>query len=85
MGVIKRMKSPTPRLFRKIRNIGIAAGTIGGTLLAAPIALPALLITAAGYLTVAGTVAATISQVVTGDDEMKLWEEEVPHENTKRQ
>ena len=84
MGVIKRMKSPTPRFFRKIRNIGITAGTIGGALLAAPVALPAVLISAAGYMTVAGTVAAAISQVVTGEDEEKLWEEEVSSHKKKR-
>ncbi len=78
MGILKRLKAPTPRFFRKIRNIGIAAGTIGGTLLAAPVALPAILISAAGYMAVAGTVAAAVSQVVTDEADETLWKDEVP-------
>lgn len=84
MGVVKRMKQPTPRFFRKIRNIGIAAGTIGGAILTAPVALPAVLITAAGYMAVAGTVAATVSQAVTGTEDAEDWGDEVKTCKKKR-
>jgi len=55
MKLIDRYKKPTPTFFRKLRNIGIALAATGGAIIAAPIALPALVITIATYLTVVGT------------------------------
>ena len=69
MNLIDRYKKSTPSFFRKLRNIGIAMAATGGAIIAAPIALPALLITIATYLTVAGTVATAISQAVVSDNE----------------
>jgi len=69
MKIIDRYKKPTPTFFRKLRNIGIAMAATGGAIIAAPIALPALVITIATYLTVVGTVATAISQAVVSDDE----------------
>jgi hypothetical protein len=51
MTIIERYKKPTPKFFRTLRNIGIA--------------LPALLVTIATYMTVAGTVVTAVSQAVT--------------------
>jgi ABC-type xylose transport system permease subunit len=56
-----RITSPTPSFFRKIRNIGLILGAVGGALLAAPITLPAAVITAAGYMVTAGLVASAVS------------------------
>lgn len=58
----ERVKSKTPRFFRKIRNIGLVLGAVSVGILTAPIALPAVLITAAGYIGLAGTVASAVSQ-----------------------
>ncbi len=69
MKIIDRYKKPTPTFFRKLRNIGIALAATGGAILAAPISLPALVITIATYLTVVGTVATAVSQAVVSDDE----------------
>ncbi|MHB1106152.1 MAG: hypothetical protein ACYCZ2_07305 [Lutibacter sp.] len=69
MKLIDRYKKPTPTFFRKLRNIGIALAATGGAIIAAPIALPALVITIATYLTVVGTVATAVSQAVVSDDE----------------
>ena len=55
-------------MFKTLRNIGIALATAGGAIIAAPISLPAIVITVATYLTVAGTVATAISQAVVSDD-----------------
>jgi len=63
--IIYRMSSPTPAFFIKLRNIGITAGAIGAALLASPVAIPAAILSVAGYLTVAGTVTGIISQAVT--------------------
>ena len=69
MKIIDRYKKSTPTFFRKLRNIGIALAATGGAILAAPISLPALVITIASYLAVAGTVVTTVSQAVVSDNE----------------
>ena len=74
MKLLERYQKPTPTFFRKLRNIGIALATTGGAILAAPIVLPALAITIATYLTVAGTVATAISQAVVSDTNQELEE-----------
>jgi len=68
MRLIERIKSPTPSFFKKVRNVSLLVGTVGGSILASPIALPAFLIKAAGYLAVAGGTGVAISQIVTGDE-----------------
>ena len=75
MKIRERLKQPTPTFFRKLRNIGIALAATGGAILAAPISLPALLITIATYLTVAGTVATAVSQAVVSDNENDIESE----------
>ncbi|CAM2862651.1 hypothetical protein SAMN05444143_102171 [Flavobacterium succinicans] len=65
MNVIKRAKAPTPKFFRVLRTIGLALAAVGGTLLAAPVALPVAITTAAGYLAVAGGVISAVSQLTT--------------------
>ena len=69
MKITERYKRKTPSFFRKLRNIGIALATAGGVIIAAPISLPAAVITIATYLTVAGTVATAVSQAVVSDIE----------------
>ncbi|RKD12500.1 hypothetical protein BCY91_12715 [Pelobium manganitolerans] len=64
LGIVGRLKSPTPKFFKTIRNIGLALGAVGATLLTAPVALPTGLLTVAGYLATAGLVASAISQSV---------------------
>ncbi|WP_235893345.1 hypothetical protein [Litoribacter populi] len=59
----QRWNAPTPPFFKKVQYIGMILGAVGGSLLAAPVALPAMVITVAGYAVVAGTVLATLSQV----------------------
>ena len=68
MKILDRYKHSTPSFFRKLRNIGIALATAGGAILAAPISLPAIVITIATYLTIAGTVATAVSQAVVSDE-----------------
>ena len=69
MKIIERYKKPTPRFFRILRNIGIALATAGGAIIAAPLSIPATIITIATYMTVAGTVATAVSQAVIKDDD----------------
>ncbi|MFV5684553.1 MULTISPECIES: hypothetical protein [Flavobacterium] len=65
MNVIKRAKAPTPKFFKVLRNIGLALAAVGGTILAAPIALPVVLTSIGGYLAVAGGVISAVSQLTT--------------------
>jgi hypothetical protein len=69
MNIVERYKKPTPKFFKTLRNIGIALATAGGTIIAAPISMPAIVVTIATYMTVAGTVATAVSQAVVIDDE----------------
>lgn len=62
MKLIERLKAPTPKFFKVLRNVGLALAAAGGALLTAPIALPVAVVTVAGYLTVAGGVMTAVSQ-----------------------
>jgi uncharacterized membrane protein HdeD (DUF308 family) len=62
MSVVQRVKAPTPSFFKTLRTIGLALAAIGGAILASPIALPAGLIAAAGYVALAGGVVTAVSQ-----------------------
>jgi hypothetical protein len=79
MKIIERYQKPTPKFFRILRNIGIALATAGGAIIAAPISIPATIITIATYMTVAGTVATAVSQAVVSDKK----ENSVVDTNTK--
>jgi uncharacterized membrane protein HdeD (DUF308 family) len=67
MNLVKRAKAPTPKFFKVLRNIGLALAAVGGTVLAAPIALPVVVTTVGGYLAVAGGVLSAVSQLTTGE------------------
>jgi hypothetical protein len=62
LNIIDRLLSPTSSFFKKVRNIGIGLTAVGGAILAAPVGLPAILVTVAGYLTVAGGVMTAVAQ-----------------------
>jgi uncharacterized membrane protein HdeD (DUF308 family) len=68
MNVIKRAKAPTPKFFKVLRNIGLTLVTVGGTILAAPVALPIVVSSIGGYLAVAGGVLSAVSQITTIND-----------------
>ena len=57
MKLVKRVQAPTPKFFKVLRNVGLVLAAIGGTILAAPIALPVIVTSVGGYLVVAGGVA----------------------------
>ncbi len=63
MNLLDRVVSPTPTFFQKLRSIGLALAAISGAIIAAPVALPAIVVTVAGYLAVAGTVLSAVSQI----------------------
>ena len=69
MNAIKRAKAPTPKFFKVLRNIGLTLAAVGGTVLAAPIALPVVVTSVAGYLAVAGGVISAVSQLTVEKNE----------------
>ena len=70
MNVIQRAKAPIPKFFKVLRNIGLALAAVGGTVLAAPIALPVVVSSIGGYLAVAGGVLSAVSQLTTLNDDL---------------
>lgn len=73
MNLKERIKAPTPRFFRVLRNIGLTLAAVGGSILAAPVVLPAAVVTVAGYIVVAGGVMTAVSQsVVEGERDEPL-------------
>lgn len=79
MNVIQRMKAPTPKFFRVLRNIGLGLAAASGVLLTTPIALPVAVITAAGYLAVAGSVATAVSQAAVHKEEDECPDDDPPN------
>ncbi|WP_396150858.1 hypothetical protein [Flavobacterium sp.] len=66
--IINRAKAPTPKFFKVLRTVGLALAAVGGTVLAAPIALPVIVTTIGGYVAVAGGVLSAASQLTTTND-----------------
>ncbi len=75
MNVIERAKAPTPKFFKVLRSVGLALLAVSGAIVTAPVALPAVIVTAAGYVAVAGSVLSAVSQI-TVDDKVSLKETE---------
>lgn len=68
MNIIQRIQSPTPRFFQKLRNIGLVLAAISTAIITAPVALPAIATTIAGYAAVGGTVIGAVSQLTTSNN-----------------
>jgi len=66
-----RWNAPTPKFWKIVQKIGLAAGAIGTILIAAPIALPTAFVTISGYLVVAGSITAALSQLTVVDSPEK--------------
>lgn len=62
MNVVQRLKAPTPKFFKVLRTIGISLAVAGGTIIASPIAIPAIIVSVAGYVILAGSVITAVSQ-----------------------
>lgn len=78
MNFIERASAPTPKFFKTIRTIGLVLLGVSGTLITAPIALPAAVLTIAGYAAVAGGVLSAVSQVTVDDKALKDAHPDVP-------
>jgi len=63
----KRCKADTPPFFKKLRIAGLIIASVGATILAAPVALPAIVGTIGGYLILGGTIATAVSQAAVSE------------------
>ena len=66
--IINRAKAPTPKFFKVLRNVGLAMAAVGGTILAAPVALPVAIVSIGGYIALAGGVISAVSQLTSTKD-----------------
>ena len=66
--ILNRAQKPTPKFFKVLRNIGLVLAAAGGTILTAPVVLPAIVVTIGGYVAVAGGVLSAVSQLTTEQD-----------------
>ncbi len=66
--IIRRATAPTPKFFKVLRTVGLALAAVGGTILAAPVALPVIVTTIGGYAAIIGGVLTSTSQLTITDD-----------------
>lgn len=69
LNIVERALAPTPKWFKILRTVGIALASIGGTIIAAPFALPVGLVSAAGYLVLGGSIISVVSQTAVKAEE----------------
>ncbi|SEH79381.1 hypothetical protein [Epilithonimonas hominis] len=69
LNLISRVAEPTPKWFRIVRNLGLALSAVGGVLVAAPVALPAAVVTVGGYLLLGGSIIGAVSQTAISSEE----------------
>lgn len=81
MNIVKRAMAPTPPFFKQLRMIGLILLAVSGSVMASPMVLPAALVTAAGYLAVAGGVISAVSQVTVDGKSLAENEAKKQHKN----
>ena len=69
LNLVERALAPTPKWFKILRTIGIALASVGGIIIAAPVALPVGLVSAAGYLVLGGSIISVVSQTAVKTEE----------------
>jgi hypothetical protein len=63
-------KNNTPEKLQKIGDALLLAGAIGGAIVAAPITLPSVVITAAGYMLTIGAIGKVITKFFGHDNDL---------------
>ncbi|UFH45386.1 hypothetical protein LNP27_09590 [Flavobacterium galactosidilyticum] len=70
MNIIKRAQAPTPKFFRILRSIGLVLLAISSSVIAAPVVLPVVVVSVAGYMAVAGGVLSAVSQMTVVEENL---------------
>lgn len=63
-------KNNTPAHIQKIGDILLLAGAIGGAIVAAPVTLPASIVTAAGYMLTVGAIGKVVTKFFGHDTDL---------------
>ena len=74
LNIVDRALAPTPKWFKILRTVGIALASVGGVIIAAPVALPVGLVSAAGYLVLGGSIISVVSQTAVKAEEVPKLE-----------
>lgn len=69
LNLVDRALAPTPKWFKILRTVGIALASVGGIIIASPVALPVGLVSAAGYLVLGGSIISVVSQTAVNTEE----------------
>jgi hypothetical protein len=69
LNLLQRATAPTPGFFKKLRNLGLLLTAISAAIITAPVAVPAFLVTAAGYIGLSATVISAVSQLTVQEDQ----------------
>ena len=69
MNLVERTLAPTPKWFKILRTVGIVLASVGGIIIASPVALPVGLVSAAGYLVFGGSIISVVSQTAVKTEE----------------
>ena len=69
LNLVQRILAPTPKWFKIVRNIGLALASVGGIIVASPVALPVGLVSVAGYLVLGGSIISAVSQTGVASEE----------------
>ncbi len=67
MKIKDRFLAPTPKFWKKVRNVMIGIGTVSGAIIATPAALPVGIVTLATYGLTIGSLGAALSQLTVED------------------
>ena len=84
LNLAERVKAPTPKWFKIVRAIGITLTAVGGAILTAPVAIPATIVTVAGYLALGGTIATAVAQTAIQAEESKNVKSEDETKNAEK-
>ena len=69
LNLVSRIQEPTPKWFRIVRNLGLTLSAVDDVLVAAPVALPAAVVTVGGYLLLGGSIIGAVSQTAISSEE----------------
>ena len=69
LNIVERVQAPTPKWFKILRTVGIVLASVGGIIIASPVALPVGLVSAAGYLVLGGSIISVVSQTAVKTEE----------------
>jgi hypothetical protein len=68
----ERWKARTPKFWKRVQRWAIITGAVAGIILAAPVTLPAAVITTATYLATVSATLATASQLTVDDKQEEI-------------